>query len=377
MNSDPSLSATSHPPALDWSSVHKVLLVRLRSIGDTVLMTPCLAALKTWRPDLKVDVLSESLAAPLLDGHPLIDQLVLAPKSSASRLGLIRQLRKNPPDVAFNLHGGSTGAILSSLSGAKHSLGYEGLACSWILSDRAPAPDRILDKTKIHSVEQQLALLRWSGVRVSGSRPSLKLQVSPSARDRVIQKLAALGLSISNSSSRVGFACLAPGAALESKRWHAEGFAEVADYLNRRWSLRSVIVAGPGQEPLASRVKNATKTRPAIISGLSLKELEALIDMSFLFVGNDSGPMHIAAAFDRPIVVAWGSSDSDVWHPWTEAPWRIVRADGTPTKKSTNGSDDIKQISAANMSAALDEVLQLALDAGQKLDVVNQAQRAI
>jgi len=354
-----------------------VLLVRLRSIGDTVLMTPCLAALKTWRPDLKVDVLSESLAAPLLEGHPLIDRLLLAPESTASRLGLIGQLRKHSPDVSFNLHGGSTGAILSRLSGAKHSIGYKGLSCSWLLSDRAPAPDQILDQKKIHSVEQQLALLRWSGVPVAASHPALKLEVSPGARERVSQKLIALGLSVSSDSNRGGFACIVPGAAFESKRWKAEGFAEVADYLCQRWSLRSVIIAGPGQESLATRVINATRTKPVVISGLKLKELEALIEMSFLFVGNDSGPMHIAAAFDRPIVATWGSSDANVWHPWTEAPWKIVRADGASKEKSTDLPDTIKQISLGDVTAAVDEVLQRALDAEQKIDAVNQTQRAI
>jgi len=193
----------------------------------------------------------------------------------------------------------------------------------------------------------------------------------------VIEKIARLGLSVSNGSSRGSFACIVPGAALESKRWPARGFAEVADYLNQRWSLRSVIVAGPGQESLASQVTNATKSKPIVISGLSLKELAALIEMSFLFVGNDSGPMHIAAAFERPIVAAWGSSDSNVWHPWTEAPWKIVRADGTSKGKATNESNDIKQISAADVTAAVDEVLQLSLDTGQKIDAVNQAQRVI
>jgi ADP-heptose:LPS heptosyltransferase len=354
-----------------------VLLVRLRSIGDTVLMTPCLAALKTWRPDLKVYVLSESLASPLLEKHPLIDQLFLAPESTASRLGLISQLRQHSPDVAFNLHGGSTGAILSRLSGATHSIGYKGLSCSWLLSDRAPAPDQILGKKKIHSVEQQLALLRWSGVSAAPSNPALKLEVSSSARERVVQKLIALGLPFSSDSSRGGFACIVPGAAFESKRWRAEGFAEVADYLSQRWGLRSVIVAGPGQESLATRVTNATRTKPVVISGLTLKELEALIEMSFLFVGNDSGPMHIAAAFDRPIVVTWGSSDADVWHPWTVAPWKIVRASSANKEKSADGSHSIKQISSGDVTAAVDEVLQRALDEEQKIDAVNPARRAI
>ena len=73
---------TSRP---DWSRIRRVLLVRLRSIGDTVLMTPCLEALKSWRPELEVTVLMEPLSAPILEAHPLIDQLIVAEKSFAAR----------------------------------------------------------------------------------------------------------------------------------------------------------------------------------------------------------------------------------------------------------------------------------------------------
>ena len=78
----------------DWSAARKVLLVRLRSIGDTVLMTPCLAALKAMRADLEINVVSEPLAAPLLEDHPLVDHLIVADRSLAARARLVRQLRR-------------------------------------------------------------------------------------------------------------------------------------------------------------------------------------------------------------------------------------------------------------------------------------------
>ncbi len=148
----------------NWSRVRKVLLVRLRSIGDTILMTPCLAALKSWRPDIEITVLSEPLAAPILDGHPLVDNFIISEKSLPSRARLVGRLRRARFDVAFNMHGGSTAAIIAKLSGAPYTLGYRDYRSSWMLASRAPAPDLILGRTLLHSVEQQLALIHWSGV---------------------------------------------------------------------------------------------------------------------------------------------------------------------------------------------------------------------
>lgn len=336
-------------------------------------MTSCLAALKAWRPDLEITVLSEPLAAPLLEDHPLVDELIIAKQSIPSRVALIARLRKGRLDVAFNMHGGSTGTILARLSGARHSVGYRGLALSRLLSDRAPSPDAILGRSRIHSVEQQLALLHWSGVPLQASRPPLSLAPASAVKARLRERLQALsGLGL-NDVTGGSFGCILPGAAFESKRWRAEGFAEVADHLRERWNLPSVIIAGPGQETLAREVASATRAETGVLDGLSLKELVALLEMARVFVGNDSGPMHIAAALGRPVVAVWGTSDSTVWHPWTEAPWRVV--DGR--RSTVDGRClAISQIPASEVTAAVDEVLELALEANHKVGIGDQAHRA-
>ena len=343
-----------------------MLLVRLRSIGDTVLMTPCLAALKSLNADIKIAVVSEGLAAPLLEDHPAVDDLVIAGSSIASRARLIARLRERGFDAAFNMHGGPTGAVLARLSGAKRSFGYRDLPLSWLLSDRAPAPDVILGRSRIHSVEQQLALLNWSGVPWPSTRPTLRLTISAESKLRVTEKLGARGIS-----KRFGdFACVVPGAALESKRWNAEGFAAVADHLSERWDLASVVIAGPGQQHLAREIASATRGGSAVLDQLSLKELIALLGMARVFVGNDGGPMHIAAALGLPIVAVWGASDPTVWHPWTEAPYRTVQ------RRSRKHDGAIKEIPTGEVIEAVDEVLELALEANYKSDAAAQAERA-
>ncbi|HST22834.1 MAG TPA: glycosyltransferase family 9 protein [Blastocatellia bacterium] len=350
----------------DWSRVRKVLLVRLRSIGDTILMTPCLAALKSWRPDIEITVLSEPLAAPVLDGHPLVDNLVISEKSLSSRARLVGRLRRERFDVAFNMHGGSTAAIIARLSGAPCTVGYKDYRSAWMLTARAPAPDLILGRTRLHSVEQQLALIHWSGMPWPRLRPQLSLAESKEAEASVREKLKqAVGLSDN-------FAIIAPAAAFESKRWTAEGFASVADHLSERWNLPSVIIAGPGQEHLAEEVSARARSRACVLAGLSLKELIALIGLARVFVGNDGGPMHIAAAAGRPIASVFGSSNANVWHPWTGSPYKIIKSvEQTERRKDTNVASTseesefaIRLIPVAEVIAAVDEVLEMAPAAG-------------
>ncbi len=362
--------------------MRRVLLIRLRSIGDTVLMTPCLAALKAFRPDIEIAVLMEPLSAPVLEDHPLVDKLFVSEKYLASRMRFIAKPRRERFDVAFNMHGGATATIIARLAGARHSVGYRGHRHSWMLSHRAPSPDVILGRARIHSVEQQLALLHWTGVPWPASRPQLSLTISDEAQASVRKRLMMI------KAPQSGFAAIAPAAAMESKRWTTGGFAAVADHLSERWNLPGIIIAGPGQESVAQKVSEAARSHPHVIGGLSLKELMALIEMAQLFVGNDSGPMHIAAALRRPVVVVFGSSNATVWHPWTDAPYRVVRrhedaqtqirGDAARVDNLIDGESSlaIRQVPESDVTSAVDEVLESALGAGFKADASFQPQIA-
>lgn len=365
-----------HAPSInlpDWPAVRSVLLIRLRSIGDTVLMTPCLDALKAWRPDIEIAAVTEPLAAPVLEDHPMIDRLFVTGKSLAARTRLIRELRRARYDVAFNLHGGTTATTLVRLAGAKWTVGYKGYRHSQRLDLRAPDPDVILGRESLHSVEQQLALLHWAGVPWPAARPRLRLTISSDAERGVREKLDAACRAQANDARnsdeiRQGrFAIIAPAAAFESKRWNEAGFIEVAAHLRERWRLASVVVAGPGQEELAATV--AKRTGAVQLCGLTLKELMALINRSRAFIGNDSGPMHIAAAFSRPLVAVFGSSNAEVWHPWTDSPYRIIEGRGpwAGGRRDTNtpdadGSFAIRRVPANEVIAGVDEVLELSYD---------------
>jgi len=166
------------------------------------------------------------------------------------------------------------------------------------------------------------------------------------------------GLSTEDLATR-RFAIVAPGAAFESKRWEAGRFAAVIDLMLSRWQLESIVVAGPGQEKLVNEVAAFAESRPAVLSKLSLSELKALIEVfGRVFVGNDSGPMHIAAAVGCPIVAVFGSSNPDVWHPWSEAPYRVLG--GERGRPDNNHRDKIDRVEVDEVASAIGEVLQAA-----------------
>lgn len=357
MKSDLSSSPNATRATLDWSQVKRALLIRLRSIGDTVLMTPCLQALKDWRPDVEISVVTEPLAAPLLEDHPLVDCLFVATKALTSRLRLTAELRRKGFDLAFNLHGGSTAMLLTAMSGAKRTFGFRDQSGSWMLSDRAPAPDLLLGRRRVHSVEQQLALLSYAGTPMP-QQPSLSLSVSADAAASIRQKLIAAGLTAASLSSE-RFAIVAPGAAFESKRWGAREFASVIDHLNSRWRLATIVIAGPGQEPLAAEVASFSNSKPLVLSRVSLAELKALTGVfGRVFVGNDSGPMHIAAALGCPVVAVFGSSNPDVWRPWTSAAHRVLGGGRGVPDSNVRGS--IAAVGTPEVIAATDEVIESA-----------------
>jgi len=327
-------------------------------------MTPCLAAIKSWRPDIETEVLMEPLSAPLLEDHPLVDRLIVARSSFAARARLVSELRSRNYDVAFNLHGGTTGMTLARLSGARHTVAFEGHRQSWMMTARAPAPDVILDRKRIHSVEQQLALLHWTGVPWP-ERPKLGLIVSPGDLSNMRERLKA------NEINTHDFAIISPAAAMDSKRWRADGFASVADHLLEKWRLQSVVIAGPGQEHIADEVSGISRSKAPVFSKMTLKELIALASLSRVFIGNDSGPAHIAAAIHRPVVVIFGSSNPDVWHPWTETPYRVIKTTETKEASSKHNLDSsqtgpISFILNESVIAAAEEVLQEAALADEK-----------
>ena len=269
----------------------RVAVVRLRSLGDCVLTTPAVRILKQARPDLQLAVVVEPRFRAIFEDNPDIDAL-LAPQPG--------ELRRWRPALALNLHGGSRSAILTAISGARYRAGFGHFRHQWIYNVRIPRAQEILSvERKVHTAEHLASAVFYLGVEPR-EIPRACLFAGRAARPSHMTVIHAF-------------------ASHPSKAWPAERFLQVAEHL-RRLEMEPVFVAGPGDDVTPFRGYR-------VVQGAPLGEVKALLAGAALFVGNDSGPAHMAAAFGVPAVVIFGSSDMAVWRPW-KAPAEVMEARG-------------------------------------------------
>jgi lipopolysaccharide heptosyltransferase III len=305
------------PAFWDWSRVRKVLLIRLRSIGDTVLSTPSLFALNRFLPHADIDILVEDWVAPVLEQHPHATNVISLERGGMGpRLRVAKQLRATGYDVVYNLHGGTTATFLTRATGAPHRVGYKTYQYAQLHNHQSPSASLLWGQQKTHSVEQQLALLGWTGVPVS-DRPRTHLAVTSEASDEIIRVLDEAGIQDRK------IALIHPAAAFATKQWAVASFARVAESLADR-GFAPVAIAAPRELELLDTLTDEAAVRITTFE-LSLPEVAALAARSQLFVGNDSGIAHIAAAVGTPSVVIFGSSNVAHWRPWNKAPAEVVR----------------------------------------------------
>jgi lipopolysaccharide heptosyltransferase II len=306
------------PMRWDWQTVQRVLIVRLRSIGDTVLTTPSLFALRRFLPNAQIDILLEDWVAPVLDGFEHVDNIItLERRSTASRARMARRIRAASYDVVYNLHGGTTATLLTRATGSRHRVGYAHYQYGRLHNHLAPSSALLWGKARTHSVEQQLALLGWTGVPVS-DRPPTHLVATGTAAAAISAKLLAAGLEES-----CAIALVHPAAAFDTKRWAVENFARVVEYLETQ-GLTTVAIAAPNDTEIVNHLKRLSAAPLIGLTDLTLPEVTALAARAHLFVGNDSGIAHIAAAVGAPSVVIFGSSNVAHWRPWAEARAEVV-----------------------------------------------------
>jgi heptosyltransferase-3 len=305
------------PSIWDWQPVKRVLVIRLRSIGDTVLSTSSLVALRRFLPDARIDILLEDWVAPVLDGFSHVNEVITLTRGSLkSRAQVARRLHANRYDVVYNLHGGTTATFLTRATSAKHRVGFETYQYAGLHNHLAPSPLLLWGRSQTHSVEQQLSLLGWTGVPVS-DRPPTELAVTKRAAAAIDSRLESAGLA------NTPFAVIHPVAAFATKQWSAENFGQVATKVSEK-GLRIVAIATPKETHVIEELKRNTAAPVMSFTDLTLPEITALLARASLFVGNDSGIAHMAAAAKAATVVIFGSSNRTHWRPWTTAAAEVV-----------------------------------------------------
>jgi ADP-heptose:LPS heptosyltransferase len=274
-------------------------------MGDLVLETPAFAALKEWRPDLRISVLVEPRFAAVLEGNPAITELIFSGGLGSTSLLLRR--RRFP--IVFNHHGGPRSAMLTGASRSPARVGWKGFQYSFLYNVQVPDAENFYGRGSIHAIEHRISQLYWTGLP-RGPIPPTQIFAQPDARNSAAQKLAAKGFSIDQP-----YALLQPGARLAGMRWPATKFAELAGWLRKAHGIASVVNCSAQDQDVAGEVRGAMQHCAVIPDELNIRELIAVTAGARLFVGNDSGPAHIASALQRPTVVIFSLTDPAQWRP--------------------------------------------------------------
>lgn len=293
----------------------RLLLIRLRSLGDVVLLTPSLRLLKNWRPDLHISLMIEDRFEELLGGNPCVDEvLVLSRKKGVGKtlelLRWARELRRRRFAVCLNLHGGPTSTLLTRLSGARWKAGFFHFRGQSAYHFAVPDARAILSQEVVHTAEHQAAAFFWLGLPRQPV-PSSEVFVTQGGKDSWQAERQRLGLT-----SEREYAIIHPTALFATKQWPPEQFARLGQHIEREVGLSVIYTCGPGESSGLDAVERAAGRPLRRAEGLSLASFVAAVAGAKLFAGNDSGPAHVAAALGRRLVVIFGSSNSRIWRPW-------------------------------------------------------------
>ncbi|MEP7352644.1 MAG: glycosyltransferase family 9 protein [Acidobacteriota bacterium] len=264
-----------------------IAVIRLRSLGDCVLTTPALVLLKQHRPDLQIGLVVEDRFTGVFEG---LDEVARTLQPDAYAIA------RWEPQLLLNLHGGSRSMWLTAMSGAREKVGFAHHAYNFVYNAKIPRAQEILGQERpVHTAEHLASAMFWLGVPIS-EIPRAKLFTPPRAKapDRA-------------------YSVIHPYASAPEKAWGATRFKAIAHYLREQAGLKPIVLAGPGDSTDEFQDFEVLQNAP-------LTEVKSVIAGAQLFVGNDSGPAHIAAAFGIPVTVLFGASNPVTWAPWrTEA----------------------------------------------------------
>ena len=269
-------------------------------IGDMILLTPTLRALKHAYESSHITMLVRPLVQKLMVDNPYLDELMVYDKRGEDRgllklLHLSQRLRKSRFDLAVILHPNSVrSALIPCLAKIPERIGTRINGRGLFLTNS------VNDRNDIHEVERYLHVLELIGI--SNPDPNLEFWHTMEDRRAVARILAESG--ISDSDILVG---VNPGTTWETKRWELERFAQVIDALLRKYKARVVLTGSPAEKPLGDRLQELTsKEFVNLIGKTDLLQLGALIERMSFYITCDSGPMHIAAAVNTPTIALFG-----------------------------------------------------------------------
>lgn len=317
-------------------SGRSILVVQTAFVGDVVLTTPLLRALKRSDPEVRVTVLTTPAGANLLEGSPFVDASIPYRKKGPGTglLGLarvVRSLGSSRFHVAIAAQRSFRTGILAVASGARRRIGFAGAAGSWAYTRRVPW------EGLRHAVHRYLALAQPLGIDPARAEPRPQLDPPAAARERADALLREEGYDPAGPLLAV-----APGSVWGTKRWTPEGYATVLGEVERRLGIRPFLVGSSEERPLCETIgARSGRALPDLAGKSDLSVLAALLARASVLLTNDSGPGHIASAVRTPVVSIFGPTAPEFGYTAFGGANRVVQRDGLPCRPCHSHGPDV------------------------------------
>jgi heptosyltransferase-2 len=307
---------------VDRKTIKRILVRGPNWLGDAVMCEPALRGLRRLFPDAQIELLVKPAVADLFVGHPALTRVLTYDTKGrhaglSGKWALAGQLRRQGFDLAVLFQNAFEAAFLTFLAGVPRRYGYATDGRSLLLSDPVAAPDR---RTLVHQVRYYWELLKPLGLTGDPSAP--ELVVFPEEEQAMAGRFAQGGLTATDVVVGINPGSTYGGA----KRWLPERYAEVTERLcrtireSREQQVSVVIVGAKGEEHLGQEIAARLSSRSLVLSGATtIRELMAALKRCAMLLTNDTGPMHIASAFQVPVVAIFGPTDWRTTSPFGSA----------------------------------------------------------
>ena len=314
----------------------RILIIRLSAIGDVVRTLPALRALRSRFPSAYIAWVVEENTYNLLQDHPDLDRVFLFKRKKwiedivsvqnclkpiQEVRALIKAIREDRFDMVLDFHGILKSGVISILSGAPVRVGFSRNYCkegNHLFSNRHID----VETASLNRIERNLRFISFLGVDPENHDPLVPItNEDRNVIDTFLQEKGLVG--------RTPLIAIHPGTSRKTlyKRWDPLSYARVADHLIEHYNANIIWTWGPGElETVRSAVAHM-KCDSTVACSVSLRQLAELFRRCDLFVGSDSGPMHIASFVKTPVVVIYGPTDHLVNAPYENNPHRVLRKD--------------------------------------------------
>jgi heptosyltransferase-2 len=308
---------------LDPDFMGRILIRSTNWVGDAILTTPAIRAIRKNFPHSEITILAKPWVVPVFKESPHVDHIIIYDvnarhKGWRGKLKLIREIRKRKFDLAILFQNAVEAAVIALLSGIPRRLGYDTDRRGLFLTHSVPVRRHAKFKN-IHETDYYLDILTPFGLIPDGTGLTLKISESNHrAADALLTKYG-----IGKHDQIVG---VNPGATYGSaKRWLPERYAALADKIQEYYGAYILVFGAAGEKEIGQKV-TALMKKPAVnlCGHTTLGEAMALIDRCHLFITNDSGLMHVATALEIPLVAIFGPTNSQTTGP-TGSKSRVVR----------------------------------------------------